>query len=124
MGVAAQLHALGAAVARVHEVPLEPRPHLPLRVRPTSVGGRTLERRWATVYRAAADDRRPEVVEAYRERTGATADGALGVLEGDVATGLLQLADDLVREHGRPRGPTVFVHGDMWWATRAGTATP
>jgi aminoglycoside phosphotransferase (APT) family kinase protein len=118
----AQLRAAGAAIARVHAVPLTPRPGLPLRVRPTSADDRALERRWATLYRAVPEDRRPDVVDALSELTGESQGWALRVVEGAASTPLLQLADDLVREHGRPQGPTVFLHGDVWWGnTRWGS---
>jgi aminoglycoside phosphotransferase (APT) family kinase protein len=75
-----RLHELGAAIARAHAVPLDPRPDLPLRVRPTSADDHARDRR-----------------------------------NGSASTPLLDLADERLRAHGLPQGPTVFVHGDVWW---------
>ncbi len=46
----ARLREAGAAIAKVHAVRLEPRPDLPLRVRPTQVDDRARNRRWATLF--------------------------------------------------------------------------
>ena len=101
-------------IAKVHAVPLEPRRHLPLRIRPTQVDDRAMERRWATLYRASADSEKPAVVDALCELTGWPADRARRVMSGTHSTPLLQLADDRVRGLDRPQGKTVFVHGDIW----------
>ena len=111
----AQLHAAGAALARVHRVPLDPGPDLPLRHRPTSADDRARNRRWAALYRASPDENRATVVEALCEWTGVPARWVRGWVDEPVATPLLLWADDCLREHGRPDGPTGFVHGDVWW---------
>lgn len=111
---AERLRAAGAAIARVHSVPLEPQRDLPLRTRPTQVDDRAMERRWASLYRACADGEKPAVVGALRELTGWPADLARQAVTGTRSSPLLQLADDRVREIPRPHGETVFVHGDIW----------
>jgi hypothetical protein len=109
-----RLREAGAAIARVHAVPLQPRQDLPLRTRPIQVDDHALERRWATLYRASADSGRPAVVNALCELTGWQVDAAIQVMTGTHSTPLLQLADDRIRAMDRPRGETVFVHGDVW----------
>lgn len=111
---AARLREAGAAIAKVHAIGLAPRPDLPLRTRPTQVDDRALEGRWATLYQAAADSEKGAVVDALRELTGWSTDEARAVAAGPRSTPLLQLADERVRELGRPTGETVFVHGDVW----------
>lgn len=114
----AQLRAVGAALARVHMVPLSPRPELPLRHHPTSpvAGyGRTWNRRWAALYHSSLPKDRADVVEALCNWAGVPPSLARAWMAEPLATPLLQWADDCVREHGRPAGPTTFVHGDVWW---------
>ena len=111
---AERLREAGAAIARVHAVPLQPRQDLPVRTRPIQVDDHALERRWATLYRASADSGRPAVVDALCELTGWQVDAAIQVMTGTHSTPLLQLADDRIRAMDRPRGETVFVHGDVW----------
>jgi Ser/Thr protein kinase RdoA (MazF antagonist) len=112
---AACLREAGAAIARVHAILLEPQPDLPLRIRPTQVDDRAMERRWATLYQASTDMQKPAVVAALRELTGWDQDVALRVAAGARSTPLLQLADEWIREIPRPQARTVFVHGDVWW---------
>lgn len=109
-----RLRAAGAALARVHAIPLVPRPDLPRRTRPTQVDDHALERRWATLYRASAERERPAVVAALAELSGGNADRALDVVTHTHSTPLLQLADDRLRAIARPEKATVFVHGDIW----------
>ena len=128
----------GAAIARVHRVRLQPQEHLPLRAWHVGVDGFALQRRWATLYQAASDDERPEVVAAYRkcvasnlasllaQRTGqevALVDlevfgrpeaAAKRMLANVRSSPLLHFADEVVRRHERPRGEPVFLHGDVW----------
>ena len=111
---AERLQAAGAALARVHAIPLQPQRDLPLRIRSTDVDDLTLERRWATLYQASPDSDKPAVVNAWCELTGSSTDGARQVLSGPRSTPLLQLADDRLRGIPRPQGETVFVHGDIW----------
>lgn len=111
----ARLREAGAAIAKVHAVRLDPRPDLPLRVRPTQVDDRAMERRWATLYQAAAGDReKDEVITGLCKLTGWTPDRARETVSAPHTTPLLQLADDRIRSIDRPRTPTVFVHGDVW----------
>jgi aminoglycoside phosphotransferase (APT) family kinase protein len=114
----AQLHAAGAALAHVHKIPLEPRPELPLRHHPTyPVDGydRARSRRWAALYRACPEEDQGGIVDALSEWTGAPTKRVQEWVNEPLATPLLLWADDRVREHGRPDGPTSFVHGDVWW---------
>jgi aminoglycoside phosphotransferase (APT) family kinase protein len=71
-------------------------------------------RRWATLYRVSTDSDRPAVVDALCELTGWQVDAAIRVMTGTHSTPLLQFADDRIRAMDRPRGETVFVHGDIW----------
>jgi aminoglycoside phosphotransferase (APT) family kinase protein len=109
-----RLQAAGAAIAKVHTIPLEPQHDLPLRIRPTQVDDRAMERRWATLYQASPDNEKPAVVEALCELTGWLVDGALHVVKGQRTSPLLQLADDRIRDVAKPQRKTVFVHGDIW----------
>ncbi|GAA5026558.1 phosphotransferase enzyme family protein [Actinopolymorpha pittospori] len=114
----AQLHAAGAALARVHRIPLDPRPDLPLRhhsTYPVSGYDRARSRRWAALYRACPDEEKATVVEALCEWTGVPARWVRQWVNEPLPTPLLLWADDCVREHGRPDSPTGFVHGDVWW---------
>ena len=111
---AERLRAAGAAIAKVHAIPFEPQEHLPLRIRPTQVDDRAMERRWATAFQAATEDEKPAVIDALSELTGWSHDHAQEVAMGDPATGLLQLADDRIRDIPRPQGQSVFLHGDIW----------
>lgn len=110
----ARLREAGTAIARVHGVRLDPRPDLPLRVRPTQVDDRAMERRWATLFQAAAESEKDAVIAALCELTGWAPERARGVVSAPHTTPLLQLADDRIRELDRPGGETVFVHGDVW----------
>jgi aminoglycoside phosphotransferase (APT) family kinase protein len=111
----AQLRAAGAALARVHKVPLDPRPELPLRHRPTSADDHARNRRWAALYRTCPDNEKGSVVEALSGWTGVSATWVQEWVSVPLATPLLLWADDCLREHGRPEGSTGFVHGDVWW---------
>jgi aminoglycoside phosphotransferase (APT) family kinase protein len=111
---ARRLNEAGAAIARVHAIPLQPQQHLPLRTRPTQVDDRARERRWSTLYAATEEAGRPAVLDALRELTGWPESRALGVLTAPCSTPLLQLADDRIRDYDRPRTPSVFLHGDIW----------
>ncbi|WP_152363730.1 phosphotransferase family protein [Microlunatus speluncae] len=110
----ARLREAGAAIAKVHAVRLEPGPGLPLRVRPTEPVDRAMERRWATAFRATAESEQDAIVAALCELTGWSEDRARRIALVPPMTPLLQLADDRIRDLGRPSGATVFVHGDVW----------
>lgn len=112
---AAHLRAAGAALARVHKIPLDPRPDLPLRVRPTSADDRARNRRWAALYQASPDDRKATVVESLCEWSGVSAKWVRGWVGEPLSSPLLLWADDCLREYGRPDEPVGFVHGDVWW---------
>lgn len=115
---AERLRTIGAAVAKVHEVALDPEPDLPLKVRslqaPIYDDDEALVRRWATLYRASPERERPAVVGALCELTGLAPDRSRQLLTGTHTTPLLQLADDILRELPTPKGKTVFVHADLW----------
>jgi aminoglycoside phosphotransferase (APT) family kinase protein len=104
----------GAAVARVHRVPLQPQEHLDLNVWDAGIDGLAMHRRWATLYQASSGDERPHVVAAYRKITAQAEDAAKWVLAKARSTPLLHLADEVVRRHGRPEGEAVFLHNDVW----------
>ena len=113
-----RLRAAGAALAQVHKIPLDPRPELPLRhhsTYPVSGVDRARSRRWAALYRACPDNEKDAVVEALCEWTGVPAIWVRGWVNEPLSTPLLLWADDCIREHGRPDGPTSLVHGDVWW---------
>ncbi len=113
-----RLQAAGAAIAKVHKVPLEPQRELPFKIHslqgPTLADNRPMERRWATLYRASADSEKSAVIDALCELIGWDADRAREVMTGTHSTPLLQLADDKVTSIPRPQGKTVFVHADLW----------
>lgn len=111
----AQLRAAGAALARVHKIPLDPRPDLPLRHRPTSADDHARNRRWAALYRTYPDQDKESIVEALCEWTGVSARWVREWVTVPLPTPLLLWADDCVREHGRPADRAGFVHGDVWW---------
>jgi hypothetical protein len=110
-----RLRRVGEAIAKVQAIPLEPRPGLPLRVRPTAADDHALERRWANLYRSCPAAGKPAVVGALSELTGWPVEHSRETLEQITAgSPLLQLADDRVRALDRPLNTLVFVHGDMW----------
>lgn len=111
---AERLRQAGAAIAKVHTVPLAPQRALPLRVRPTEVDDRALERRWATLYQACSDREQPAVIDALCELQGCSAERARAILSGGRLTPLLHLADERIRALPIPQSQTVFVHGDIW----------
>lgn len=113
-----RLRAAGAAIAKVHQVPLAPQRDLPFKVRSLQARGtlddqEAMVRRWATLYRASSDPEKPAVVDALSELTGLPADRAHRLIRTTHSTPLLQLADDVLREYGTPQGETVFVHADL-----------
>ncbi len=110
---AERLREAGAALARVHAVPLQPQRDLPLRIRSTDVDDHAMERRWATLYQASADSEKPAVVDALCELTGWSADYTRLVLAGPRSSPLLHLADERLRGIPRPQSETVFVQGDI-----------
>lgn len=109
-----RLRAAGAAIAKVHAIPLAPERDLPLRTRSTQVDDQAMDRRWATLYQACSDAEKPAVLEAFRELTGSPADHAREAVSVGRMTPLLQLADERIRALPVPQGQTVFVHGDIW----------
>ena len=112
----AQLRSLGAAVAKVHAVPLTPRPpELPYRRWTMSPSDPAGDRRWAALYEISADDDKEAVLRAWCEATGGSIERARRVVRAPRSTPLLHLADERIRDHGVPAEPTVFVHGDVWW---------
>lgn len=109
-----RLRSAGAAIARVHRVPLHPRDELPLRIRPIEYDDFTLQRRWAAFYRASAEHERAEVIGAFLRFSGwprAAAERMLALVR---SSPLLHLADEVVRRYERPCPEPVFLHGDVW----------
>jgi aminoglycoside phosphotransferase (APT) family kinase protein len=104
----------GAAIARVHRVPLQPQEHLPSRLWHVGIDGFAMQRRWATLYQASREDERRQVQAAYRKFSFRSEDAATRILANVRSTPLLQLADEIVRHHARPRGGPVLLHGDPW----------
>lgn len=111
---AERLRAAGAALAKVHAIPLEPQPDLPLRIRPTQVDDLAMERRWAALYQAAPDREKSVVLAALCTLTDWPAADARLLLSGTRLSALLHLAEERLRSIARPPGETVFVHGDIW----------
>jgi aminoglycoside phosphotransferase (APT) family kinase protein len=109
-----RLQLAGAAIAKVHSVQLQPRPHLPRRTRSGEFSDRPRQRRWSTLYRASAADERPAVVDAFSELTGWPGERAQQAITATHSTPLLQLADDRLRELPVPQREAVLVHGDVW----------
>ena len=109
-----RLRAAGAAIAQVHAHPLDPQDGLPRRVRPIEVDDYAMERRWSAAYRSSSEEEKPRLLEAFVAVTGSGADRAVELLGSVTTTALLHQADELVRRHGHPAGPTVLVHGDIW----------
>lgn len=112
----AQLRSAGSAIAKVHAVPLTPRPpDLPYRRWTMAPGDPAGDRRWAALYEICPDDEKDAVLRAWCEATGGSMKRAMRSVTVPRSTPLLHLADERIREHGRPSEPTVFVHGDVWW---------
>lgn len=109
-----RLREFGAAIARVHAIPLAPQDGLPRRTRPTQVDDRAMERRWATLYNASAEHAKPDVIEALCELTGWPTKRARSAMDAPPGTALLQLADERIRATPRPEHQSVFLHGDVW----------
>ncbi len=109
-----RLRQAGAAIAKVHALPLEPQRELPLRIRPTEADDRAMERRWVTLYQACAESEKAAVIDALCELRGCSAERARDIVSGGRLTPLLHLADERIRALHRPRSQTVFVHGDIW----------
>lgn len=113
-----RLRVAGAAIARVHKVPLKPQADLPLRIRslqgPAQLEEWALRRRWAALYQATRDADKPDVVADLCALTGWSAPHARNVMASTHSTPLLQRADDMLRAIPRPQGQTVFVHADLW----------
>ena len=113
-----RLRAAGAAIAKVHKIPLDPQPDLPLKIHslqgPLQDAPFVLDRRWATQYRTASESQKSAVVDAFSELTGLPADQACTVITSTHSTPLLHLADDKLRAIPRPQGKMVFLHADLW----------
>lgn len=109
-----RLREFGAAIARVHAIPLEPHDGLPRRTRPTQVDDRAMERRWATLYNASPDRDKPDVIEALCELTGWPKEHARRAMDAPPGNARLQLADERMRATPRPDQHSVFLHGDVW----------
>lgn len=92
----AQLRAAGAALARVHKIPLDPRPDLPLRhhsTYPVTGYDRARCRRWAALYRTCSEEQKRTVVDALCEWTGVSAKWVREWVNEPLATPLLLWRD-------------------------------
>jgi aminoglycoside phosphotransferase (APT) family kinase protein len=114
----ARLHALGAAAAALHAVPLAPRTDLPLRSHHMPWVDRAVERRWARRYQATtnAQDRDAIVAEWCSAGPAPSPEQAHAALQEVRSTPLLDEADRQLQSVPRPQHDTVFVHGDLWHA--------
>ena len=110
---AEQLRSVGAALARVHAIQLDPQPFLPRRTRPIQPDDFARDRRWAARFHATPHNQR-RLIDAFCRVTGWVTEDARKVLSETSTTPVLQAADEHVRAYGPPREPTVFVHGDLW----------
>ncbi|MGC4190897.1 MAG: aminoglycoside phosphotransferase family protein [Thermomicrobiales bacterium] len=110
---AEQLRRMGAAMARVHDIGLEPQPFLAPRTRPIQPDDYATDRRWAALYRSNPGDR-DNILAAYLATTEFPLDEPRILLSRTTSTPLLLLADDLVRDYPQPTESNVLVHGDLW----------
>lgn len=108
-----RLRAFGAAIARVHTVPLEPRTWLPYLTRSKQYDY-PMMRRWAALYRSSPDSEKSDVVRRLGQFTGMSQETALRTIDAFPGSALLQLADERVRATPRPEEQSVFLHGDVW----------
>lgn len=107
-----RLPELGAALARVHAVHLDPTDDLPLRLHHTPGDDHPMERRWANLYRASTPGEQPAVTQALSELTGWPIEHSERMMQATASSPLLQVADDRIRAMDRPAGASVFLHGD------------
>lgn len=110
---AEQMRRMGAAMARVHGIQLEPQPFLAPRTRPIQPDDYARDRRWATLYQSSPHDRE-DILAVYLATTEFPLDDPRTLLSRTTSTSLLLLADDLVRDYPRTPEPTVLLHGDLW----------
>jgi aminoglycoside phosphotransferase (APT) family kinase protein len=113
---AERLHALGRFAARLHRIALTPRAHLPLRVRHTGWVDFSGLRRAARRFRAAARERREQVLEELLtgDFAGWPREELRSRLDTMESSPLIDTADERLHETPMPPGPSVFVHGDLW----------
>lgn len=109
-----RLRAAGAAVARLHAIPLAARENLPERTHPIPPDDHALGRRWAARYRAAADVDKPAILDQLYAEVGWPQASARVDLPKIALSSLLQEADDRIQAMNRPDSESVFVHGDVW----------
>ena len=108
------LRSLGAAAAKLHGIPLSPRPNLPLRTRPRQGEDFITERRWAARYQAASPSEQEEILtEVLSQRPGLSEDGTREKLMSIDTTPLIQRAEERLKELHVPVDQTVFVHCDL-----------
>jgi aminoglycoside phosphotransferase (APT) family kinase protein len=108
------LRAVGATAARLHQIPLEPRDDLPLRLRHTPWVDFSEERMWALKYQSAGDANEDVLNEMLTEHPGWEREEARRVLSSTTTTPVMRIADERLRELAPPEAETVFVHGDLW----------
>lgn len=108
-----RLREFGAAIARVHAIPLAPQDDLPRLTRSTGYD-HPMVRRWVTLYNASPEEAKSDVIEALGELTGWAPERARQTMDAPPGTALLQLADERIRATPRPEQHSVFLHGDVW----------
>jgi aminoglycoside phosphotransferase (APT) family kinase protein len=84
-----RLRAAGAALAQVHAIPLEPRPHLPLRTRPIAVDDFARERRQGRMVTSPLMRMADDWIQGMAQPCGATV-----FVHGDVWPGNMAWTDD------------------------------
>ncbi|WP_188897478.1 phosphotransferase family protein [Microlunatus endophyticus] len=108
-----RLRAFGAAIARVHTVPLEPRTWLPHLTRSKQYD-HPMMRRWAALYRSSPDSEKSDIVRRLGQLTGMSQETILRTIDAPPGSALLHVADERVRATPRLEGQSVLLHGDVW----------
>lgn len=114
VATAERLHAVGAAAAEIHRIPLTPSRDLPLRERHMPWVDFSSLRRTAIRFQAAPDRERPKILDELLLQYGWERGELLDTLMDTRSTPLLDKADQELHELSLPETDTVFVHGDLW----------
>ncbi len=108
------LRNLGAAAAKLHDIPLSPQPDLPLRTRPRQGEDFVTERRWAAQYQAASKCEQEAILaKVLSQRPGWSVDTAKDKLLKIRTTPLIRAAEEQLKQFQVPVNQTLFVHGDL-----------